>query len=175
MTASKTQKMLNETKKRTDDEEADSENEENEPKRTRRNYQEGGASSSANGDTAQSEEKRKRDELFEESKRARIGQEMISHIMFNPREETISQACNRVMKCMQVEEEFWDEMSGKKLDPERVRRAREEEMIEIYKHEVYVKVPIKQCWERTGKKPIAVCWIDVNKGDDVDVEMRSNL
>ena len=48
-------------------------------------------------------------------------------------------------------------------------------MAEFRKHAVYVKVPIKQCWDRTGKKPIGVRWVDINKGDDRKPRYRSRL
>ena len=66
-------------------------------------------------------------------------------------------------------------MSGKELNPELVREAREEGMQEFRKHEVYVKVPIQQCWDRTGKNPIGVRWVDINKGDDKNPRYRSRL
>ena len=50
----------------------------------------------------------------------------------------------------------WDEISGKELDPQMIAAARKEEMQEYYKHKVYSKVPLKQCWDRTGSKPIGV-------------------
>ena len=39
-------------------------------------------------------------------------------------------------------QEYWDDMSGKRLEPELVRKARMEEMEEFRKHGVYVKVPL---------------------------------
>ena len=51
-------------------------------------------------------------------------------------------------------QEFWDDVSGEKLDPELVRKARAEEMKEFAKHKVYRKVPLEECLERTGKMPI---------------------
>ena len=38
--------------------------------------------------------------------------------------------------------------------------------------EVYEKVPIEECWRETGKAPIAVRWVDINKGDDDNPEIR---
>ena len=49
------------------------------------------------------------------------------------------------------------------------------EMEEFRKHGVYVKVPIQQCWDRTGKNPIGVRWVDINKGDDRNPKYRSRL
>ena len=48
-------------------------------------------------------------------------------------------------------------------------------MREINKHNVYVKVPIEECWANTGKGPIGTGWVDVNEGDDVNPEYRSRL
>ena len=48
---------------------------------------------------------------------------------------------------------MWDEMSGKRVRPTKVGLARQEEMTEVYKHELDVKVPIHQCWDETGKPP----------------------
>jgi len=70
---------------------------------------------------------------------------------------------------------YWDEVSGKELDPVRVQSARAEEMVEFKKHKVYVKVPLAQCWAQTGKKPIGVRWIDINKGDVKNPKYRSRL
>ena len=50
----------------------------------------------------------------------------------------------------------WDDNTGGELDPNMVQAARMEEMDEVYKHEVHTKVPIKDCWDATGKKPVAV-------------------
>ena len=69
-------------------------------------------------------------------------------------------------KVQSEEGEFWDSASGVPLDPLRVMRAREEEMKEFSKHGVYVKVPLRECFEKTGKKPIGVKWVDINKGDE---------
>ncbi len=42
-----------------------------------------------------------------------------------------------------------------------VMEARAEEMKEFKKHKVYTKVPLSQCWARTGRKPIGVRWVDI--------------
>ena len=33
---------------------------------------------------------------------------------------------------------------------------------------VYSKVPVKKCMEVTGRKPVAVRWVDINKGDAIN-------
>eukprot|EP00969_Alexandrium_andersonii_P142594 6305196-Alexandrium_andersonii.AAC.1 len=61
--------------------------------------------------------------------------------------------------------EAWDDFPGKKLDPVLVRKARQEEMEEFRRHQVYEKVPIEECRKRTGEAPAQVRWIDIIKGD----------
>ena len=48
---------------------------------------------------------------------------------------------------------YYDDISGAPLDNALVDAAIQEEMDQYTKHEVYTKVPIARCWERTGKKP----------------------
>ena len=45
-------------------------------------------------------------------------------------------------------------MSGKKLIPELVKKARREELGEVAKHGVYKKVPLEECWKKKhGTRP----------------------
>ena len=69
----------------------------------------------------------------------------------------------------------WDDVSGNELDPKLVLIAREEEMEQFRKHQVYEKVIEEVCWAVTGKGPIGTRWIDINKGDEVNPEHRSRL
>ena len=71
--------------------------------------------------------------------------------------------------------QYWDDLSGKRLNSELVKRAREEGMSEYRKHGVYIKVPIQQCWDETDKDPIGARWVDINKGDNVHPEFRSRV
>ena len=68
-----------------------------------------------------------------------------------------------------------DEVSGEVLPNDGVKQARQEEIKELKKHDVYKKVPIEECWACTGQDPIKVKWVDVNKGDKVHPEYRSRL
>ena len=77
--------------------------------------------------------------------------------------------------CLGRKMKLWDDISGKELDPKFGRKARMEEMKEVNKHSVSVKVPIEECWANTGKDPISTRWVDVNKGDDANPEYRSRL
>ena len=40
---------------------------------------------------------------------------------------------------------------------------------------VYEKVDINEAWSETGKAPIAVRWVDINKGDTANPNYRSRL
>ena len=46
-------------------------------------------------------------------------------------------------------------------------------MAEVRKHNVYIKVPIAECWDKTGKSPIGARWVDINKGDSQSPLYRS--
>ena len=59
-----------------------------------------------------------------------------------------------------VAEEFNDDRSGKKLDPKKVRQ---EELVELERR-VYVEVDVEECVKVTGKKPMKVRCVDVDKG-----------
>ncbi len=48
--------------------------------------------------------------------------------------------------------------------------------MDTYKsHGVYRKVPIADCFDKTGKRPIKVRWVIVNKGDNENPEYRARL
>ena len=59
----------------------------------------------------------------------------------------------------EVPEEFNDDRSGKKLNPKKVRQARDEE-----NWWSSVEAHVEECVKVTGKKPIQVRWVDVDKG-----------
>ena len=41
--------------------------------------------------------------------------------------------------------------------------------------EVYERVPISECWEKTQRPPIPTGWVDVNKGDEQRPDVRCRL
>ena len=65
--------------------------------------------------------------------------------------------------------------NGGYLNPKLVRQARQEEINEIHNYKVYEKRPAKECLEVTGKKPMAIRWVDTNKGDEENSEYRSRI
>ena len=62
-------------------------------------------------------------------------------------------------------QEVYDNLSGGRLDAKMVKEARKEEMAEVYKHGVYEKVSLAECYDKTCKQPIGTRWVDINKGD----------
>ena len=71
--------------------------------------------------------------------------------------------------------QFLDEIRGKILNQEEVIAGRLQEIKQLQSQEVYEKVPVEECWTSTGKAPVKVKWIDINKGDDVNHDYRSRL
>ena len=71
--------------------------------------------------------------------------------------------------------EAWGDVSGPPLNPKEVQRARQEEIDYVHKMNLYTKVPIKEAYQTTGKGPISVRWIDINKGDTQCPNYRSRL
>ena len=58
----------------------------------------------------------------------------------------------------------WDDHTGESLDAKKVKEARQLEMEYYDKMHVFDKVPIDQCWERTGKAHLKARWVDIDKG-----------
>lgn len=54
-------------------------------------------------------------------------------------------------------------------------QARREEIKYFKEMGVYDKVSLEEAWRETGKAPIAVHWVDVNKGDSTKPNYRSRL
>ena len=72
-------------------------------------------------------------------------------------------------------ETAWDDVSGAALDPSEVKRARAEEVAYIRKMKLYNKVPIEECYAKTGNGSFFVRWIDISKGDSLNPNYRSRL
>ena len=69
----------------------------------------------------------------------------------------------------------WDDLSGQELDPKLMMAARREEISYFKEMGVYEKVDIAESWKETGRAPIAVRWVDINKGDSKSPKYRSRL
>ena len=93
---------------------------------------------------------------------------------FKERLKKIQENAAKCHEELQIEEEYAvDDVSGAFLDPKMVKKARADEIEYVRDMKLYTKVPIGECLARTGKQPIAVRWIDVNKGDDENPLLRS--
>ena len=68
-----------------------------------------------------------------------------------------------------------DDVSGQRLDPKLMLEARRDEIRYFREMGVYEKVDIAESWSQTGKAPIAVRWVDINKGDSSNPCYRSRL
>ena len=69
----------------------------------------------------------------------------------------------------------FDDVSGQELKPELMVKARREEIAYFREMGVYEKVDLAEAWQATGKGPIAVRWVDINKGDSEHPNYRSRL
>ena len=75
----------------------------------------------------------------------------------------------------QEEKIFYDDITGVQLDTQGVLEARRQELAWIHKAEGYTKRSLEECYERTGKAPITLKWMDRSKGDAVKPNYRSRL
>ena len=67
---------------------------------------------------------------------------------------------------------FWDEITGKELNPEKVLAARRADVEYMRRLGVYEEATEEDCI-RDGCTPIPMRWIDTNKGDDRNENIRS--
>ena len=68
----------------------------------------------------------------------------------------------------------WDDVKDQALDVKKVRAARQEEIQYMMKKGVWREVDIQECWDRTGKAPVTVKWVDTDKGQEGKEAIRSN-
>ena len=46
----------------------------------------------------------------------------------------------------------------------------------VRERNIYTKVPIKECWDKTGKGPVSTRWVDRNKAEEGEsMDIRSRL
>ena len=70
---------------------------------------------------------------------------------------------------------YWDDVLGKELRGDLVRAARAEEIATVKNMQVLVKVDRELCFRETGRPPIKLRWVDVNKGDADRPKYRSRI
>ena len=72
-------------------------------------------------------------------------------------------------------QQYVDDISGAPLDSKLVHEARADEIKGAEKCGVWTKVPLSECYARTGKQPVGTRWVDINKGDEGEPNYRSRL
>ena len=70
---------------------------------------------------------------------------------------------------------FKDDITGQVLRDDLVRAARATELEYFRSKGVWAKRPRGEARRKTGRPPISVRWVDVNKGDDLHPKYRSRL
>ena len=75
--------------------------------------------------------------------------------------------------CYGVQVADRDGMAGPTLKDALVRVARKQEFEFVAKIPLWIKVPKKKSFDRTGRSPISARWMDVNKADEQDPNYRS--
>ena len=56
-----------------------------------------------------------------------------------------------------------------------MKAARGEEVGFMEKRRIWDLKPIQECWDKTGKPPVSVRWVDTNKGGPMEMETRCRL
>ena len=74
-----------------------------------------------------------------------------------------------------AESPYRDDITGQPLDPALVREARKKELEYFESKHVWRKATLAECRRVMGRAPISVRWVDVNKGDNANPNVRSRL
>ena len=70
---------------------------------------------------------------------------------------------------------YRDDLTGQVLDPKLVAEARKKELELFEAKELWVRRSVEEARRRTGKPPVSVRWVDVNRGDGLNPNIRSRL
>ena len=89
--------------------------------------------------------------------------------------ESMSDEVSEISDIEEPWKNYCDDISGKELNPSLVRAAREEELKVVDEMGAWEVRTIAECLEVTGKKPVKVRWVDVNKGDDESPNVRCRI
>jgi len=69
----------------------------------------------------------------------------------------------------------WDDVHGGELPLELVKDARHEEVGYMQGRHIWTVTSVSECWEKTGKAPVSVRWVDTNKGGPGEMNVRCRL
>ena len=81
----------------------------------------------------------------------------------------------RILKFDSGEGPFFDDLTKQQLPTALVKAARKKELDYFESKNVWQRVSIDEAWRISGRPPITVRWVDVNKGDDETPDIRSRL
>ena len=70
---------------------------------------------------------------------------------------------------------YRDDLTGPIIDRKLVQQARQKELDFFNSKNVWALKAFEEARQKTGKPPVTVRWVDVNKGDDVNPDVRSRL
>ena len=76
---------------------------------------------------------------------------------------------------MSRHERYVDDLTGQPLPPDLCHAARATELEYFREKKVWTIRKVEEALRRTGKPPITVRWVEVNKGDDLCPKIRSRL
>ena len=72
-------------------------------------------------------------------------------------------------------EQFVDDLTGLPLPPDLCRAARQKELDYFKSKGVWELRSVNEARTRMGRSPISVRWVETNKGDDANPNIRSRL
>ena len=72
-------------------------------------------------------------------------------------------------------QKYYDQYTGLELDPVGTAAARQSEIDFAWKLKAFEPRPRSEAYQRMGRKPFGMRWIDCNKGDEQRPELRSRL
>ena len=81
----------------------------------------------------------------------------------------------QILKFDTGEGPFFDDLTKQQLPTSLVKAARKKELDDFEMKSVWKRVPAQDAWKLSGRPPITVRWVDVNKGDDEVPDIRSRL
>ena len=71
--------------------------------------------------------------------------------------------------------DVWDNVHGESLLLDKLQEARNGEIKFMQDKKMWDVKPVSECWQKTGRAPISVRWVDTNKGDLISMLIRSKL
>ena len=75
----------------------------------------------------------------------------------------------------QPSQKYYDQYTGLEVDPVGAAAARQSEIDFAWRLKAFEPRPRTEAYQRMGRKPFGMRWIDCNKGDEQRPELRSRL